>query len=200
MRVDRVINSIFFSNTFVIHDNISNEVWLVDCGDIGKILSMLSNEEIITSVLLTHAHSDHIYGLNDLLSKYPNISIFTNSYGVDALRSPKLNLSRYHDEYPDFAVSSVDNIKVLNDGDKLLFGDSAVEVCYTPGHDPSCLTFKVGNYIFTGDAYIPGVNVCTSFPKGDKILAKQSVDKILSLIEGRIVCPGHGEMRKITHK
>ena len=64
----------------------------------------------------------------------------------------------------------------------------------TPGHELGCLTFYTGDYIFTGDAYIPGVKVVTKLPGGDRALAAESVEKILRLAEGKTICPGHGEM------
>ena len=50
------------------------------------------------------------------------------------------------------------------------------------------------DYIFTGDSYIPGFKVVTNLPKGNKIQALESVVKIKSLVEGRTICPGHGEI------
>ena len=54
------------------------------------------------------------------------------------------------------------------------------------------VTFAVGEYLFTGDAYIPGVKVVTILPGGDKRTAAASVERIKQLAEGRVVCPGHG--------
>jgi glyoxylase-like metal-dependent hydrolase (beta-lactamase superfamily II) len=45
--------------------------------------------------------------------------------------------------------------------------------------------------IFTGDAYIPGIAVVTSLPKGNKEQAQQSVQKILDLASGRTIYPDH---------
>lgn len=61
----------------------------------------------------------------------------------------------------------------------------------TPGHSDSCLTYEIGNYLFTGDSYIPGVKVVTTFRGGDKNLAARSVEKILKWAEGKKICPGH---------
>jgi glyoxylase-like metal-dependent hydrolase (beta-lactamase superfamily II) len=53
------------------------------------------------------------------------------------------------------------------------------------------LTYEIGNYLFTGDSYIPGVKVVTTFRGGDKNLAARSVEKILKWAEGKKICPGH---------
>jgi glyoxylase-like metal-dependent hydrolase (beta-lactamase superfamily II) len=61
----------------------------------------------------------------------------------------------------------------------------------TPGHNPGCLTMVMGDKIFTGDAYIPGVGANTRLPRADKELAKISLERILKLAEGRKILPGH---------
>jgi len=65
------------------------------------------------------------------------------------------------------------------------------KVYHTPGHNPSCLTYEIGDYLFTGDAYIPGVKVVTTLKGGDKAKAAESVERILRLAEGKTVCAGH---------
>lgn len=72
--------------------------------------------------------------------------------------------------------------------------DGVNTVCYeTPGHNPSCLTFEVGDCLFTGDAYIPDTPVVTVLPHADKAKARESVERILKLAEGKTVMPGHDD-------
>ena len=66
-----------------------------------------------------------------------------------------------------------------------------VEFYETPGHNPGCLTMVMGDVIFTGDAYIPGVGANTKLPKADKELAKHSLERIFKLAEGRRILSGH---------
>ena len=53
-----------------------------------------------------------------------------------------------------------------------------MEVFETPGHDKSCLTYKVENNVFSGDSYIPGVKVIASFPNSDREDARISKERI----------------------
>lgn len=86
-----------------------------------------------------------------------------------------------------------DNIKILRNGDRVkLFQDTMIEIFETPGHDKSCLTYKIGNNLFTGDSYIPGVKVITSFPNSNKEDAELSKQKILSISQSLNLFPGHG--------
>lgn len=59
------------------------------------------------------------------------------------------------------------------------------------GHNGSFLTYEVGEYLFTEDSYIPGVKVVTTFKGGDKMQAAESVERIMGLAKGKILCPGH---------
>jgi glyoxylase-like metal-dependent hydrolase (beta-lactamase superfamily II) len=57
------------------------------------------------------------------------------------------------------------------------------------------MSFQVGNYLFTGDSFIPQIPVVTKLKSGDKQQNVLSLQKIKSLIKSdTIVCPGHGSM------
>ena len=102
------------------------------------------------------------------------------------------NLSRYH-EHP--IVFEGKHVVVVGEGDEIpLMRERKIKVAATPGHEPGCLTFYTEDYIFTGDAYIPGVKVVTKLPGGDRAQAAESVEIILRLAEGKTICPGHGDM------
>lgn len=188
LKVESITNSFFYSVTWLLSEMESNQVWLVDCGDIEPILEWLGNRTI-EGVLLTHAHFDHIYGLPDLLYRFPNIKVYTNECGKETLANAKLNMSLYH-ESP--MTISPKHLKLCGDEDEIvLFNGISANVYASPGHHPSCLTFSVSEYLFTGDAFIPGVKVVTNLPKGNETQAKESIEKILHLSERKTICPGH---------
>lgn len=190
LTVDYITNNVFNSRTYILTSEATDGAWLVDCGDVDVVFERIG-ENTIGGVLLTHTHSDHIYGLKALIERFQNVKIFTNAYGVEALKSPKLNISRYHSEYPDIVFNKPENICVVGEGDTIdMFGET-VTVYETVGHDPSCLCYRIGNRIFTGDAYIPGVKVFTGFPYSNRQQAQQSVERILQLSENCLVMPGH---------
>lgn len=190
LSVEYITNQVFNSRTYILTKPDNNDVWLVDCGDIDKVREKIG-EKTIVGVLLTHTHSDHIYGLQGLLNQIPDVLIYTNAYGIKALQSPKLNMSRYHSEYPDIEFVAPQNTRVLKEGDFLDVLGCLLKVYETPGHDPSCLTFIIENNAFTGDAYIPGIKVFTGFPHSKRAQAKESVERILKLAEGKTIFPGH---------
>lgn len=141
-------------------------------------------------MLLTHAHFDHIYGIPKLLELFPYCPIITNTVGLTTLQSDKLNMSRYHET----AISvNPQNTVLVHEGDRIpLFQGVDALVYETPGHHPSCLTYEIRDFLFTGDAYIPYEKVITNLPGGNITLSAVSVERILSLSQGKTIWPGHG--------
>lgn len=189
MLIYSAINSFFSSNTYILCKEVEHKAWLVDCGDIEPLQPLLM-DKMLKGVLLTHAHFDHIYGLNDLLKLFPNTLVYTNESGKEALLDARKNMSLYH-ETP-FIFEHPENIRIVDDGDEIMLDNvTTARVMATPGHHPSCLTYIIGDAIFTGDSYIPGTKVVTNLPKGDKRLAQESLDKIIQLAKGSTIYPGH---------
>jgi len=192
LEVIRVANEIFSSNTYLLFNDFYLYCWLIDIGDYEKLASLLPHNVVVKGVFLTHTHFDHIYGINALYKAFPDCCVYTSSYGKEALYDEKKNMSRYHEAAFTFNGKEV---SVLEEGDVIeLYPNCLLTVYETPGHCSSCLTYETGNYLFTGDSYIPGVKVVTKLPKGDRFLAKQSVERILVLSKGKFICPGHGEL------
>lgn len=189
MTLQRIENNFLSSNTFVLIDG--NKAILIDCGDVEKVDENLH----IDAVFLTHPHFDHIYGLSKLLERQPNCKVYILRGGIEYLASDRQNLSRYH-ETPYSFVS--DNIYETYDGDLIEISEKIkVRVYATPGHNPVCASYIIGNYFFTGDSYIPGVKTVFTLPRSNKADALNSEEYIKQLlVEGMILCPGHGEIVK----
>lgn len=188
LKVEHIVNSIFDSMTWLLSETEGGQVWLVDCGDVDPIIERLGGRTV-AGVLLTHAHFDHIYGLPKLMNRFPECRIYTNDIGRETLANARLNMSFYH-ETP--LTVEGPQIRICGEGDGIsLFENVTAEVYETPGHHPSCLTYMVGDFLFTGDAYIPGAKVVTNLPKGDKKLAQESLERIKELAKGKIIRCGH---------
>ena len=190
MEVHRIINAVFTSNTYVLLQRGTNWCWVIDPGDIEPILYIISGDVSLKGIFLTHTHYDHLYGINQIVYLYPDCVVYTSEAGKEGLFSDKLNFSRYHD---DPILFSGNNLHILYDDDQIeLFPGKFLTVLQTPGHDKSCLTYYTMDEIFTGDSFIPGVKVVTTFPRGDRQEAAQSLQLIMELVEGRDLYPGHG--------
>jgi glyoxylase-like metal-dependent hydrolase (beta-lactamase superfamily II) len=179
--------------TYILVDEEVPDVWIVDCGDVDalieKLLDLKGGVFSIKGTLLTHAHYDHIYGLPKLTDLFPDIKVYTNSFGKKLLESERLNMSRYHEDPINYMSK---NLMECVEGDAIdLFDGVQAKVHHTPGHCPSCLSYEIGDFLFTGDAYIPGVKVVTTLRGSDKQQAIQSVERLLAMSKGKIICPGH---------
>ncbi|MBR6438141.1 MAG: MBL fold metallo-hydrolase [Bacteroidales bacterium] len=192
LQVKQIVNNIFTSNTYLLFDDDYDYCWLIDIGDFEKVANAIPSGVEVRGVFLTHTHFDHTYGINVLHKAYPNCCVYTAEYGKVALYDEKKNFSRYH-EAP-FVYEGTD-VAVLQDNEKVeIYPGLFITAIATPGHCPSCLTYVLNDWIFTGDSYIPNVKVVTKLPNGDRKQAKQSRDIILQMALGKNICPGHGEI------
>lgn len=193
MQVIRLVNEFYTSNTYVLSCEGSPYVWLVDCGDYALQVRPLLKSRCVRGVLLTHTHSDHIYGIKELLADFPEARIYTNEFGSMALGDSKLNLSRYHTEVPRLKIEDRGNVIMVNEGDVIeLFEGFSGKVLSTPGHDRSCLSYIIGKYVFTGDSYIPGIKVKASFPNSNRADAEASYERLEIISKDYNLRPGHG--------
>lgn len=178
MEISQRVNSLFNSMSYAF-----SRV-LVDPGDEWEGFKNVS------VVLLTHAHFDHIYGLNELFEISPKAKVYTNPYGYEMLLHSANNLSHYH-ETP-FVFEHPEAVVIVKDRQAIDLENGRVAIAvFTPGHNPSCISWVVDNLVFTGDSYIPGIKTITYLPKGDKIQAKESEALIKRISKDKIILPGH---------
>lgn len=190
MKIHRIINSVFTSNTFVLIEDNLPYCWLVDVGDTNPIIDTIG-DRYVKGILITHTHYDHIYGINKIVEKFSDCVVYTSIDGKDGLFSDKHNFSKYHN---DSIIFQGEHIHVLENDEVIpMFPNVSMKAIYTPGHDRSCVTYYTDDVIFTGDSYIPGIKVITSFPRSNKDDAESSLNKIRSLISKRNIYPGHND-------
>lgn len=194
IRVNIIINDILQSCTYILSKDGESGIYLVDCGDAQPVFDYLNtHHKEILGILLTHCHYDHIYGLNEILGRAPNIQIFASERTLQGLEDVDMNMSYlYTDE--DYLVS-LNSAQKISTADKVnfqVFGKT-VKCIATPGHDLDCTTFVVGDLIFTGDSYNPDSPVYTKWENSNVEEAKISESFIKRLITGGnlIVYPGH---------
>lgn len=195
LKVFRFVNKQTTSNTYVIEHIESDNVWLIDIGVFNEIINFLSNKKLVQGVFLTHTHYDHILYIKKLVNNFPNLNIYTSNDGIRYLSSPKLNLSEYH----NCPISlETKNTFMLKEGSEIqLFNNIYIKTFETPGHNTDCLTYLMGNYLFSGDSYIPNQKVVTKLRGGDKNENRKSLIKIFDIIDSNtIICSGHGSVYK----
>jgi len=84
--------------------------------------------------------------------------------------------------------------RLLRDGETVYAGALAVDVIATPGHTPACVSYLIGDAVFTGDALFvedSGTGRC-DFPRGDAEALFHSIhDRLYALPGDTRVFVGH---------
>jgi len=203
LKVERFINSIFISNSYILFTEENENAYVIDPGDSKPLIDwLIKSNKVLNGIFLTHSHFDHIYGINDLIEKYPNINMHASFFAKEGFLSEKLNGSRYT-EMP-FVVDSP-NVNIVKEGDNIhLWKNIQLNVIETPGHNRDCISLLIGENLFTGDALIPGIKVVAKSKYSDKVQAEISTRRILSKFnDNTMIWPGHndkcllGEIKKI---
>lgn len=172
-------------------------VWLIDCGDCRLILDTISRiGKSLKAVFLTHCHLDHIYGLCVLLKFYPHVKIYCSEQTLKGLKDIYMNLSYIFPIYSfDFVYD--DNVVILHEGIYCIDGLEC-EVIPTPGHADDCITYIIGNNIFTGDSYIPFAKIFARWPRSNKALALENEKTIKNIIKQRNLNVYSGHWKEIA--
>lgn len=193
--VERFVNSRFNSNTYILSFDANDDIWVIDPGDTDSVFHwmVIHKKNVVTGILLTHSHFDHIYGINEIVSRFPGCVVYiANDYGLKALRNPKENGSKYTVEGP---VIISDNATVgVNDSTIQLWEDVIVESFCTPGHSDDSQCFLVDGLLFTGDTLIKDVKTVTKL-KGGSVDKLEGSMRIIASLKGNNlrVMPGHGD-------
>lgn len=184
----KIPNSFKNSNTYVIMPDGSNLAWLVDIGDFHCVEEVLGGRSV-AGVFVTHAHLDHIYGINELCRKFPECRVYGSGLCLEFLGDDRRNLSFYYERPLKF---SHPHCVAVNEGDSVaLVSGLDMAVMATPGHTPDSICFLTPSMIFTGDAYIPGAKPVTKLKGGDRVAYAASVERIKTVLPGRLLLPGH---------
>jgi glyoxylase-like metal-dependent hydrolase (beta-lactamase superfamily II) len=154
-----------------------------------------SNELTVHFILETHAHADHVSGSQVLKQKIPGakVGIGARITDVQSVFKKVFNLD------PNFKTDGSQFDLLLEEGKLLKAGSLTIETMYTPGHTPACVSYIIGDAVFTGDAlFMPdyGTGRC-DFPAGSASDLYTSVhQKLYKLPDHFRVFVGHDYLPK----
>ncbi len=157
--------------TYLLGDEASHKAVLIDpvVEHVERDLRLVEELGLeLAHIFDTHVHADHVTGAGVLRTRTGATTHFSARGGP--------------------ACADV----LLNDGDVVQLGALAVRALATPGHTDSCLSYAVGDRVFTGDALL--IRGCgrTDFQQGDSALLWHSVhDKLFALPDATYVYPAH---------
>jgi glyoxylase-like metal-dependent hydrolase (beta-lactamase superfamily II) len=131
----------------------------------------------IGQVLETHAHADHLSGAPYIkLKTGATVAIGEHIRDVQRMFRPVFNATDISGDGSEFD-------RLFKDGERFAIGNLEVEVIYTPGHTPACVSYKIGDAVFVGDTmFMPDYGTARAdFPGGDANALYRSIQRILSL-------------------
>ena len=175
------------------------EATLFDCG--GENLEGLEsfikeNNLVLTKVIFTHGHFDHIGGLLKLKEMYSNIEIYIGKEEEGFLVDSTLSLSNYLANI-DFKYEG--SYKTVKSGD---FIDEFL-VIDTPGHTigGKCFFSKESNIVIVGDTMFRGSYGRHDRPTSDGKELFSSLKKLCDILPGNTkVYNGHTGMTTIQEE
>lgn len=193
LQVEKIINTPVTSCCYMCFDkDVSNDCIIIDpASEDDRIFQVIEKKNLNPEfIILTHEHFDHCLSVNDLRTRYPMVKLICSQYCNDAIQDEKKNCSLFWDNTKGFIIRPADLI-IGNHENILSWGNYRVIFYEVPGHTKSSIAIEIGEFLFTGDAYIPGLKTVTKLPGGNRQLATESENLIKRLAKDKVIYPGH---------
>lgn len=152
----------------------------------------------LEAVVLTHAHVDHVLGLQRLLKNY-KVPVYLNINDLFLWENFGSQATMFGLHQVGFSFTP----KALPDAGLFQVGAFEFECLYTPGHSPdhTSIYFKGEDVLIAGDVLFKESIGRTDLYKGDFELLQMSIrEKIYVLPDETVVYPGHGPITTIGHE
>ena len=204
MEIHQFTFNAFQENTFILSDE-TKECIIIDPGcyeeNEKETLSnfiRLNNLKPI-KLINTHCHIDHILG-NKFVSEKWNIDLYVHKEEIALLENSEEIAKTYG--FTQYRGSPSAKY-FLKEGDILEFGNSKLNVLYTPGHSPGHISLSSieKNLVIAGDVLFNGSIGRTDLPQGNyQDLIDSIHNHLLVLDDSYIVHCGHGPDTSIGHE
>ena len=186
----------FQENMYVLSDE-TNECIIIDPGcyepqEKEELISYIKANNLLPKRLLnTHCHIDHVFG-NKLIAETYNLGLEIHKDDLPVLESVAQVAHLYNipnvDESPKPSA-------FLNERDKIIFGNSELDILFVPGHAPGHIAFvnHKQKFVIGGDVLFYTSIGRTDLPGGDHATLINSIKtNFFSLGDDYEVYSGHG--------
>lgn len=193
-----------FTLTYVVRDAETGDAVVIDpvrdYDFTGSVLSEESWTEVreylnrhqlrLRMVLETHAHADHVTAAPLAKRDFPGVAVVIGA-GITTVQKTFKEVFQLGE---DFAVDGSQFDRLVHDGEEFQAGSIPIRALATPGHTPACMSWLIGDHLFTGDSlFMPdyGTGRC-DFPRGDAAAMYDSIhEKLYNLDDSIQVYTGH---------
>ncbi|HEU4717513.1 MAG TPA: MBL fold metallo-hydrolase [Bacteroidia bacterium] len=190
----------FYENTYVLWDE-TRECVIIDPGcytdeEEDELRDFIRDNGLAPVRLLnTHAHVDHVFG-NPFVAKEWNLLPEMHREDLRVLHSfPQVCML-----YGLNGKEQPEPEKFLDEGQKITFGKTEMDIFFTPGHSPGSICFYNAKekILLGGDVLFQGSIGRTDLPGGDfETLMKSIRGKVFQLPPDVRVYSGHGPQTTI---
>lgn len=190
----------FSENTYVVYND-NKQAFIIDPGNVQpfeteKVKNFIREKDLkVENVLLTHAHIDHVLGLQWAHDTY-GVSVIMHQTDKEILDRAPLSAMQFGFQFTPF----VGNLEFKKEGDVIKLGDDEFEILFVPGHSPGSIAFHniAQKFVISGDVLFLGSIGRTDLYKGDYEQLIDSVKtKLLVLDDATEVFSGHGNSTTI---
>lgn len=195
MQVKRFEFNPFLENTYILQNN--EAACIIDPGmstfeEWSKVLSYLEEHRLnLESVLLTHAHIDHVLGIHRLKSRFPKLPIFLDKRDLPIWENVQATGLMFGVQVEPFLFQP----EFYTQMGSTQIGSFTFELRFTPGHAPGhvILYFAEEHLVIAGDTLFAGSVGRTDLPFGNFDQLDRSIrDQLYTLPDEIKVFPGHG--------
>lgn len=195
MKIQKFVFNPFYENTFIIYDN-SRQCAVIDPGCYEKqeqqeLTQFISNNHLqVVKLINTHCHIDHVLGNHFIQDQY-NVPLILHKKDEPLLKAVGTYASNYG--FPAYTESSVEGY--LDEGDKLVIGNTTLEILHLPGHSPGHIGLidHKDKICISGDVLFQNSIGRTDLPGGSHDTLIQSIrEKLFTLPDDYTVYCGHG--------
>ena len=186
----------FSENTYLIYND-EKEAFLIDPGNMPDAETQVLGDFIkskglkVRNILLTHAHIDHIIGLQWAFDEF-KVPVLVHADELEILEKAPFTAKNYGFFFPAFKGE----ISHIKGGEQLMLGLDTFSILDVPGHSPGSVAFynKDDEFVISGDALFMMSIGRTDLYKGDYDQLITSIKtQLLTLPETTKVYSGHGE-------
>ena len=203
MKIEHFTCNMLQENCYVVSDE-TKQCVIIDCGayyeaELSAIIDYIKTAELTpVHLLVTHGHFDHNFG-NAAISQAFGLS-------PEISRHDKQLLDHCDEQAKTFGVDfeqpCIPAGRLLENGEKITFGNHVLQVIETPGHSQGSVVFYCEDEktAFTGDTLFRGSIGRTDFVGGSMLQIIQSLRMLAQLPDDTVVMPGHGSQTTIGYE